>query len=217
MLPNSSSSPTGRQRSAERNDSLVLRAARDAFAELGWNAPVSEIARRAGVGMGSLYRRYGSKDQLAQAIRVAGTEKAAAEAQAAVTAEPDDAWRALVRFLRAMTAASSGSALSMLGGRLPSTPELDTASAELFDILDDLTARARADGSLRADIHPADLMLILETVNTRFPTEAERARELRLRYLDLILIGLHATATEYDLTGTPPGWDEIRALWNAES
>ncbi|MET9463887.1 helix-turn-helix domain-containing protein [Streptomyces sp. NPDC006544] len=57
---------------ADRNDERVLRAAREVFAEHGWNAPVSEIARHAGMGMGSLYRRYPAKEDLAQALRVQG-------------------------------------------------------------------------------------------------------------------------------------------------
>ncbi len=54
----------GRQAEAARNDRPVLDAARDVFARHGADAPVSAIAERAGVGMGSLYRRYGSKADL---------------------------------------------------------------------------------------------------------------------------------------------------------
>ncbi|MFD3619486.1 helix-turn-helix domain-containing protein [Streptomyces sp. NPDC058676] len=67
--------PRGSRREAARNDARLLQAAREVFAERGWDAPVSEIARRAGIGMGSLYRHYPSKALLAQRMRIVGMEQ----------------------------------------------------------------------------------------------------------------------------------------------
>ena len=64
----------GRQAEAERNDRVVLEAARDVFVAYGAGAPVSAVAKRAGVGMGSLYRRYGSKAELLQRLCVLAME-----------------------------------------------------------------------------------------------------------------------------------------------
>ncbi|MGW3465914.1 TetR/AcrR family transcriptional regulator, partial [Streptomyces olivaceoviridis] len=91
--------PRGRQREADRNDARLFQAAREVFAERGWDAPVSEIARRAGIGMGSLYRRYPSKELLAQHMRIAGMEQLVRQARTALAEEPDP-WTALVRFFR---------------------------------------------------------------------------------------------------------------------
>src|SRR5580700_9164196 len=65
----------GRQADARRNDRAVLDAARDVFAAQGAGAPISAVAERAGVGMGTLYRRYGSKTELLQRMCVLAMEQ----------------------------------------------------------------------------------------------------------------------------------------------
>src|ERR671923_381925 len=88
----------GRQAEARRNDRLVLDAARDVFAEQGFDAPVAAVARRAGVGMGSLYRRYGSKEELLQRLCVVAMEQAIEAAEEAL--RDADAWAGLARYVR---------------------------------------------------------------------------------------------------------------------
>lgn len=111
--------PRGRQKEADRNDERILRAAREVFAEHGWDAPVSEVARRAGVGMGSLYRRYPAKEDLAQALRVEGMNDLASLAGTAMADHPDP-WAALVSFLRAtLSATGTGSLLPLIGAACP--------------------------------------------------------------------------------------------------
>ena len=65
----------GRQAEARRNDRAVLDAARDVFSAQGADAPVSAVAERAGVGVGTLYRRYGSKTELLQRMCVLAMEQ----------------------------------------------------------------------------------------------------------------------------------------------
>lgn len=208
--------PRGRQRQAERNDALVLRAAREAFAELGWDAPVSDIARRAGVGMGSLYRRYGSKEDLVQRIREDGAARSVDALTAAMAAEPDDPWAALVRYLRSMVAGGPVSTLPALGGRLPATPLLDATVGRLRSLLTELLRRCRRAGAVRDDVRPSDLVLVLQLAMARFPCgEPARADALRLRYLDVMLAGLRAGAAGHPLRGPAPTWPELNAMWNA--
>ncbi|HJZ02032.1 MAG TPA: helix-turn-helix domain-containing protein, partial [Streptosporangiaceae bacterium] len=76
----------GRQAEARRNDLVVLEAARDVFSALGADAPVSAVADRAGVGIGTLYRRYGSKAELLQRLCVLAMEQAVAAADDALGA-----------------------------------------------------------------------------------------------------------------------------------
>src|SRR5277367_3216513 len=83
----------GRQQEAARNDRKVLDAAREVFATQGWDAPVSAVAERAGVGMGSLYRRYGSKTELLQRLCVLAMEQNIAAAEQSLAM--DDPWDAL--------------------------------------------------------------------------------------------------------------------------
>ncbi|MGW3657011.1 TetR/AcrR family transcriptional regulator [Streptomyces sp. NPDC005151] len=207
--------PRGRQKEADRNDERILRAAREVFAEHGWNAPVSEVARRAGVGMGSLYRRYPAKEDLAQALRVEGMNEMASLARTAMADHPDP-WTALVAFLRAtLSATDTGSLLPLIGGRLPATDEVDAADDRLRTALDDLVDAAHRSGALRPDFSSADLPLLLNHLNTRLPTTTERAVELHLRYLDLALSGLQNPARTGIPPASPPNWAELRDLWNA--
>src|ERR1700731_4950642 len=74
-------SARGRQAEARRNDLIVLEAARDVFTAQGAGAPISAVAERAGVGMGTLYRRYGSKSELLQRLCVLAMDQALAAAE----------------------------------------------------------------------------------------------------------------------------------------
>ncbi|GAA2490450.1 helix-turn-helix domain-containing protein [Streptomyces longisporus] len=210
--------PRGRQREADRNDTRLFQAAREVFAERGWDAPVSEIARRAGIGMGSLYRRYPSKELLAQRMRIAAMEQLVAQARAAI-AEESDPWSAFARFLRdVLSAQEPGSPLlPLIGGRLPATDDTVNAADRLRAVLDDLVGEAHRAGVLRTDFTSADVPLLLEHLTARIPVAGERARALHLRYLDLVLAGLRTTPQDEPaaLTGPAPSWAELRALWNA--
>ncbi len=208
----------GRRREADRNDARLMRAAREVFAERGWDAPVSEIARRAGIGMGSLYRRYPSKELLAQRMRIVGMEQLVTQARTALTEELDP-WASFARFLRDALSAqgSSGPLLPLVGGRLPATNEVVAAAAELRAALDDLVGGAHRAGVLRADFTSADIPLLLELLSARIPVTGERAAELHLRYLDLVLAGLRPSAPDHPtgLRGPAPHWAELNGLWNA--
>ncbi|MER7687143.1 helix-turn-helix domain-containing protein [Streptomyces sp. NPDC097610] len=210
--------PRGRQREAELNDSRLIQAAREVFAEHGWDAPVSEIARRAGIGMGSLYRRYPSKELLAQRMRIAGMEQLVTQARTALAEEPDP-WAAFVRFLRDALSAqgSSGPLLPLVGGRLPATDDVVAAAGRLRGALDDLVGGAHRAGLLRADFTSSDIPLLLEHLAARIPVAGERATALHLRYLDLVLVGLRTRAADHAtvLAGPAPDWAELSELWNA--
>src|SRR6516165_10102135 len=89
----------GRQAEARRNDLAVLEAARDVFTARGASAPITAVAERAGVGMGTLYRRYGSKTELLQRLCVLAMEQALdAAADALAAADP---WTGLAGYIRA--------------------------------------------------------------------------------------------------------------------
>ena len=85
------------RRDARENRERILAAARLAFAELGIDVSVEEIARRAGVGMGTLYRRFPTKDALIDAVFEEHLDQIAASAEAAL-ADPD-AWTAFLDYL----------------------------------------------------------------------------------------------------------------------
>src|ERR1700758_5294921 len=98
-MPSPAPSPPsgrGRQAEARRNDVAVLEAARDVFTALGADAPIAAVADRAGVGMGTLYRRYGSKTELLQRLCVLSMEQALDAAEEAL--KSDDPWAGLAGY-----------------------------------------------------------------------------------------------------------------------
>ncbi|MEV5885385.1 helix-turn-helix domain-containing protein [Streptomyces sp. NPDC052020] len=92
---------------AQRNLEHVLRAAREVFGELGYGAPMEDVARRARVGVGTVYRRFPSKDVLVRRIAEEETSRLTDQARAALVQE-DEPWSALSRFLRTSVASGAG-------------------------------------------------------------------------------------------------------------
>ncbi len=108
-----SSSAAGLPRSAplrvdaQRNLEHVLRAAREVFGELGYGAPMEDVARRARVGVGTVYRRFPSKDVLVRRIAEEETSRLTEQARTALGQE-EEPWSALSRFLRTSVASGAG-------------------------------------------------------------------------------------------------------------
>lgn len=92
---------------AQRNLEHVLRAAREVFGELGYGAPMEDVARRARVGVGTVYRRFPSKDVLVRRIAEEETSRLTDQARAALGQE-EEPWSALSRFLRTSVASGAG-------------------------------------------------------------------------------------------------------------
>jgi AcrR family transcriptional regulator len=110
---------------AQRNLEHVLRAAREVFGELGYGAPMEDVARRARVGVGTVYRRFPSKEVLVKRIAEAETARLTEQARAALQQE-DEPWAALARFLRASVDSGAGRLLPpQVLGVTAKTPEAD--------------------------------------------------------------------------------------------
>jgi len=146
---------------AARNRQAVLTAAREVFAEQGLGAPLEEIARRAGVGIGTLYRRFPTRDQLVSAALIGKISQYAVAAEQAL-AEPDP-WAGFTGFVRqicAMQAGDRGLADLLLITLAPGE-ELeairDRANRALIRLID----RAKGAGQLRTDMVGEDLLLML--------------------------------------------------------
>ncbi|MEV6654939.1 helix-turn-helix domain-containing protein [Streptomyces sp. NPDC051219] len=92
---------------AQRNLEHVLRAAREVFGEMGYGAPMEDVARRARVGVGTVYRRFPSKDVLVRRIAEEETARLTEQARTALGQE-EEPWAALSRFLRTSVASGAG-------------------------------------------------------------------------------------------------------------
>ena len=181
----------GRQAEARRNDLVVLEAARDVFSALGADAPVSAVADRAGVGIGTLYRRYGSKAELLQRLCVLAMEQAVAAADDALGAA--DPWTGLAGYIRACVGLRSG-ALASLAGQIETTAEMRETARLSMARAAEIVARAHGNGSLRADVTALDVTWLIEQFSRRAPdpVDPDEERNVRDRLLTIALAGLQA-------------------------
>jgi AcrR family transcriptional regulator len=201
----------GRRAEAERNDRALLEAAREVFAAQGFEAPVSAIAGRAGIGMGSLYRRYRSKTELFQRLCVVAMEQAIEAAEAAL--EAPGAWIGLAGYVERCVAFGSG-ALVPLAGRIETTPEMRRLSGRSRDLLGALVERARRDGGLRPDVEPLDVVWLIELFSRGRPDRpSAESDNVRRRLLAIALDGLRAPGGP--LPGTPPDLGFYLGRWRA--
>jgi AcrR family transcriptional regulator len=172
---------------AVRNSERILRAARQAYAELGPDAPLDEIARRAGVGIATLYRRFPNKEGIA---RAALDQCIAEEIEPAVqrALADDDPRHGLATLLDAAVALAAGEPHTLSAARNTGalTPMIATS---FFDALSVLTSRAQRAGQLRADLVPDDLHRILVMLLSLLWT-MEPASDGWQRYVTLVLDGL---------------------------
>lgn len=149
------------RRDAQRNRERILSATRIAFRERGLDVGVDEIARRAGVGMGTLYRHFPTKDALIDAIVDARFEELTAAAEAARDAA--DAWEGFTGFLRTGVALQDHDRgfKDALVARGRNEAGVEAARARLRTAIARLVAHAQQAGALRADTTPQDVFTLL--------------------------------------------------------
>ena len=201
---------SGRGAEAARNDDRILKAAREVYVA-NPNAPISEVARRAGVGMSALYRRYASKEDLLRRLCGDGLRLYIAEAEAAL-ADDADPWTSFARFVSNIVDADTASLTLRLAGTFTPTEELVADGARSQELNIQLIERTRAAGDLRPDFDVNDLALVIEQIAAIRVGGEERTRQLRRRYLTLTLEAVHAPASA-PLPGPPPTWEEISGRW----
>ncbi len=210
QMPNPNQGFSGRRAEAARNDDLILEAAREVYVS-DPHAPISAVARRAGVGISALYRRFESKEDLLRRLSADGLKRYLAEAEAALTDDADP-WTSFVTFLQNIVDADTASLTLRLAGTFSPTEELiaDAARSQELNVL--LVERARAARELRPDFDVNDLALIIEQIAAIRVGDTERTRQLRRRYLALTLEALHRPGPAR-LPGPPPTWEEISGRW----
>lgn len=146
---------------ARENRERVLAAAREVFAEMGMDAPMAEIARRAGVGIATLFRRFPTREDLI-AETFAEKMKACADAVDAALAEPDP-WRgfcSVVEFIAAMQAMDRGFTRVLMMS-FPGVPAFEAERLRGYEGFGELIRRAQAAGRLRPDFVPQDIAILV--------------------------------------------------------
>ena len=174
---------------ALRNRARVLEAARSCFAKAGLEAQVDEIARCAGVGVGTVYRHFPTKEALYQALAADHFRRLADTAREALDGE--DAWEAFSRFMR--RSAELQSSDRALAEVMAAQPEVMRGAgrnrADLHAAVAELVSRAQAAGSLRPDIVPADVPMLMCGI-ARATGAAGGPGMSWERYLTIVLDGL---------------------------
>jgi AcrR family transcriptional regulator len=154
----SSTSPRATRADARRNRDRLLDAARRVFGERGADAPLDEIARRAGVGSGTLYRHFSSRDALMAALAHDAFTKLEREAAALRDADrPRDALFAWLHALIEYTATTRGLANALVASQKDVSSALQPPCALIEDTTATLLDRAQAAGLVRPDIRDDDL------------------------------------------------------------
>ena len=180
-----------RRADAVRNRELVLESARRRFAERGLDAQVEEIARGAGVGVGTVYRHFPTKEDLLTALAQARFEGLAEAARAGL--EAGDGWQGLVEFM-------TYSARVMAEDRLLSEAMEDhqvvcgnaVEAVGLPDLVTALVERAKGEGTLRADAEPWDIPGLICGIGRAVRAAPGAPTMSWERHLEIILAGLRA-------------------------
>jgi AcrR family transcriptional regulator len=202
---------SGRRAQAARNDERILEAAREVFIA-NPSAPIADVAKRAGVGISALYRRYASKEDLLRALCADGLRRYISAAEVAA-ADEADAWEAFAAFMRSVVAADAASLTQKLAGSFEPTEDLYRAAAYAGELNVRVFERAQQAGAIRSDADVNDLGLIFEQLASIRLGDRERTQALRRRYLALALDGLRAQAHD-PLPGPAPSGEELTSRWS---
>ncbi len=180
---------------ARRNRDKVVAAARDAFAEDGLDAQMDAIARRAGVGVGTVYRHFPTKDALVEAMVVLKFETLAVEARRVLAEEDGDPWEALrdLLFFGGETHAADRG-LSQVRATLPNH-RFEAAAREtgLQEAMAELIARAKAAGVVRPDVTVHDIPMVMCAVGAVVEAHEQGMPGSWRRILTLVLDGMRVS------------------------
>jgi AcrR family transcriptional regulator len=189
--------PTRKPRAdGQRNRERLMETAKAAFAEVGVEVSLDEIARRAGVGIGTLYRHFPTRDAIVEAVYRREVEHLAAAATRLLgTHSPGDALHEWLRLSIDLIATKKLMA-SALASLVDSTSELYTSSSvQIIGAMFLLVDRARSAGDIRSDVDPNDLLRALVGFTSGNTAPGWQASALRL--IDILMDGLRpARATD---------------------
>jgi AcrR family transcriptional regulator len=171
---------------ARRNFDALLAAAREAFNGEGIDVPLEDIARQAGVGIGTLYRNFPTRSDLVQAVYVSEIEELLEAARDTEGSEPWDALEAWLRRFSGYVATK----LALLQGLGKDSEMFRTCRAAMFDAANPLFERALQAGEVRADTNLDDVMRLVSGVTgAQYESDEQRAR-----VLDLALSAIRTTS-----------------------
>jgi AcrR family transcriptional regulator len=204
------------RRDAERNRQRILAAAAEVFTERGLDATLDDVARAAGVGVGTVYRRFPDKDSLVSELfrdRIDALVTVAEEA-----CEAADPWRGLVDFLEYIASAMAGDQglrqLMMFGTY--DRDQVCYARDRMRPVMTRLVERAQASGDLRADFQATDVKMIAFMLASIAEYAAAVIPQVWRRYLAMLVDGLRpARDGVTELPGPAPTAGDLGDLLTA--
>ena len=189
---------------AARNRAALVAAAREVMAERGLEAPLDEIARRAGIGNATLYRRFPRRIDLIAAVFADRMADHARAVQAAI--EAPDPWEGFRGYLEAVAdlQVHDRGIADLITMDISMAPEIEALRDHAFRGLVQVIERAKAGGALRDDATPQDVLVILQA-NAGLVTRAQPAeRQASRRLVHLLLDGLRTEAATAGPTAPSP-------------
>ncbi len=202
---------------AVRNRGLVVAAARDVFVERGTDAPLDEVARRAGVGIGTLYRHFPDRGALLYAVVLNALDTTRQVAEQAL-AEHADPFQALAAYMHTLLDRRVAAVIPLALDRVDfAGTELRTAREESSLAVQRVLDAAHAAGTLAPDVTFADIGMLLIRLSRPLPgpLPAELNDRLAHRHLDLLVQGLRPYPSRRPPSGPALDIDDLRGFETA--
>ena len=176
---------------ARRNREELLDIARQVIAEEGVDASLRDIARRAGVGIGTLYRHFPTREALLAAVIDGGVRRLTARAgQLSAELPPDQALESWLRDMAGRIGPYEGLPKTMTGALIHNDSALYATCAEMMSAGEDLLSRAQQTGAVRADVQWPDMFTAVAAISG---IAVQSGKDAAVRVLDVYLDGLRAT------------------------
>ncbi|HEV2633873.1 MAG TPA: helix-turn-helix domain-containing protein [Actinocrinis sp.] len=176
------------RRDAARNHQLVLDAARELLGERGLDASMEQIAARAGVGVGTVYRRFPSKDSLVEELVTLVSEELVELGEQALDGDDGTGLEYYVRVI----CQSFADHRRWAGLLLPQASRTQYAGEVVRELLVKFLDNAQRDGTISAEVTPGDVMAMLWSMRGLIEAVGDMAPECWKRYLDIHLSGMRS-------------------------
>ena len=202
-MPRAQTSERPLRRDAERNRQRILDAARELFAQEGLGVTLNDVAHYAGIGVGTVYRRFRDKPQLIEELfeqqlgELVGLMEEAAK-------DPDP-WRGLTGFLRRNLELQSRDRAfrEIIVGSPEAAQRINQIRSRMFPLGAQLMQRAKDAGALRADFDASDIPMMFLMLTTILDAAREVEPDLWRRYLEIFIQGLRAEPAPPEALSTP--------------
>ena len=201
--------PGGRRRQAALNDDLILKAAGEVFIAEP-SAPIAAVAKRAGVGISALYRRYPSKEELLRVVCSHGQKIYLRELLRALDSDGEP-WDVYADFLRRIVAEDTHALGNRLAGLFTPSESMYADATTMQKLGERLFNRVKQAGGFRAGLTLMDVSVLLDAIANVRVSDAARTSVIQQRMLAVLLEGIRAGGPR--LPGKAPTWEEQEARW----